>query len=115
MSEVFVFGSNRQGRHGRGAAKEALRRWGATYGVPAGRQGQAYGIVTKELRPHFPPVTLEEVQQGVERFLEYAKAHPEDTFLVTPIGCGLAGFKEDQIRPLFVGSPANVKLPLGWG
>lgn len=111
MADVFVFGSNRQGRHGAGAALQAVLHWGAVYGHPRWRQGDAYAIVTKELRPDWPPVTLREVESEIGDFLLYARAHPEDHFLVTRIGGGLAGFDwPTQIRPLFANAPPNVEL-----
>ena len=109
--EIYVFGSNREGRHGQGAALEARRRHGAVYGQAEGMRGSSYAIVTKELREGFPPVTLLEVEEGVKKFLAYAKDHPSLTFAVTTIGCGLARFTLDQIAPLFQGSPENVMLP----
>ena len=114
MSEVFVFGSNRQGRHGLGAALEARKRWGAVYGIPEGRQGDSYAIVTKELRRSEPPVSLLEVKLGIARFLRYAENHPSVTFHLTKVGCGLAGFNEDLIAPLFKDAPRNVIRPKGW-
>jgi len=114
MTDVFVFGSNREGRHGRGAARTAVLHHGALYRQAKGRQGNSYAIVTKELRPNQPPVTLEEVRKGVDEFLAYAEANPGTTFTLTPIGTGLAGFKVDQIEPLFAFAPANVRQP-DWG
>src|SRR5688572_4221274 len=111
---IFVFGSNREGRHGAGAAKAALKFHGAVYGQAEGRQGNSYAIVTKELRKDQPPVTLEEVQRGVWVFLKYAADHPEVIFQVTPIGTGLAGFKPSEIAPMFKGASSNVLLPTLW-
>lgn len=111
MTTIFVFGSNREGRHGKGAALEAVKRHGAIYGQPEGLQGSSYAIVTKELRKHMPPVTLEEVAAGVGRFLLFSKSKPDWTFSVSPIGCGLAGFTPEQIAPLFRDAPVNVWLP----
>jgi hypothetical protein len=111
---VFVFGSNPQGRHGKGAALTARLQYGAIYGQAEGRQGNAYGIITKELRPGYPAITVEQVKVGVDRFLDYARLNPGLTFKVTAIGCGLAGFKPSQIAPLFKGCPDNVHLPDGW-
>ena len=111
---IFVFGSNRQGRHGAGAAYHARSKYGAEYGVAEGPTGEAYAIVTKELRPGYPPVTLDEVREGVQRFLEYARTHYDLTFQVTRIGCGLAGFTEEEIAPLFSEAPYNCALPEGW-
>lgn len=111
---IFVFGSNREGRHGKGTALEARKYYGAIYGQAEGLQGRSYAIVTKELRQDHPKVTLEEVSQGVGRFLEYARTHPETQFYVTKVGCGLAGFTEDQIVPPFSGATENVLLPTTW-
>lgn len=109
--EVFVFGSNRQGRHGAGAAKRAVQAWGAKPGQAKGRQGMAYAIVTKELRAGEPPVTLAEIGEQVFTFLKYARDRRHERFLVTRIGGGLAGFNwVTQIRPMFDGRPGNVVL-----
>lgn len=109
--KIFVFGSNRQGRHGAGAAKTAVLFHGAVYGQAEGIQGQSYAIVTKELRSGHPPVTLDEVRAGVERFKLFAAQHPELRFKVTAIGCGLAGFQAKDIAPMFQGVGGNVDLP----
>ncbi len=111
---IFVFGSNREGRHGKGAALEARNKWGAIYGKPYGLQGRSYAIVTKELRPCPPhhPVSLAEIELQVVSFLKFAETQVGDmVFHVTPIGCGLAGFKPSQIAPLFKKRPSNVFLP----
>jgi len=113
-NQVFVFGSNRQGRHGKGAAYNAKRNWGAIQGQSSGRQGQSYAIITKELREGWPPVTIQEVAYQIGFFLGYAKEHPDETFILTKIGCGLAGFKEEEIKPFFNWVPPNVKKPEGW-
>jgi hypothetical protein len=108
---VFVFGSNTEGRHGKGAALEARMKHGAIYGQAEGRQGDSYAIPTKELRSWMPPVTLQDIDRAVQKFLLYAKQHPSTEFILTPIGCGLAGFKPEQIAPMFHDAPPNVKLP----
>lgn len=108
---IFVYGSNRQGRNGAGAALYAVRKYGAINGIPEGRSGNAYAIITKELRPDHPPVTLTEVERGVSRFIDYAAAHPELSFIVSKIGCGLAGFREEDIKPMFAKAPNNCILP----
>lgn len=113
-NQIFVFGSNREGRHGTGAAKLAFNHFGAKYGQASGLQGQSYAIVTKELRPSAPSVTLEEVKRGVDTFLEFAKANPDKEFLVTRLGCGLAGFKDREIAELFADAPKNCSLPNKW-
>jgi hypothetical protein len=114
MRQIFVFGSNRQGRHGKGAALEARLKHGAVYGQAEGLQGNSYAIVTKDLRAWYNDgraVTLEEINESVGRFLDFACLHPDWQFNVSPIGCGLAGFTPEQIGPLFIGAPSNVKLP----
>jgi len=109
--EIFVFGSNREGRHGAGAAKYALDHYGAIYGKAEGLQGSSYAIVTKELRHDKPVVTLAEVAAGIGRFLEFAHDNPHLTFNVTPIGCGLAGFDPWAVAPFFTGYTPNIRLP----
>lgn len=113
-NQVFVFGSNRAGRHGRGAAKDALK-WGAKPGQGEGLMGQTYGIPTKGRK--LEVLSLRAIGMAVARFLRFAVAHPESIFLVTPIGCGLAHYKPRDIAPLFWPEgwdswiPANLVLP----
>lgn len=106
--EIFVFGSNREGRHGKGAALTARQKYGAIYGQSSGLQGDSYAIITKELRRDFASVSLQEIRIGVQGLFEFARQHPQWRFNVSPIGCGLAGFKVSEIAPLFDGSPVNV-------
>lgn len=108
---IFVFGSNYTGQHGLGAALHALEQWGAVHGQAEGLQGDSYGIITKELRRGYPRVTLDIVKDGVEKFLKFAAEHDDMEFIVTPIGCGLAGFKVSQVAPLFKDRSKNVLLP----
>ena len=93
-NEIFVFGSNLAGMHGGGAARTARLYFGAVLGNGDGPQGQSYAIPTMQ-------GGVETIQPYVDKFVSYAKAHPEQTFLVTPIGCGIAGFTPDDIAPLF--------------
>jgi len=109
---IFVFGSNLAGRHGRGAALYARIHHGASYGTGEGRQGNSYGIPTKNVRIETLPI--EYIMAGVDRFIAYANKHPELDFEVTRIGCGLAGYKEHQIAPMFAEAPINCQLPEGW-
>jgi hypothetical protein len=109
---IFVFGSNREGRHGKGAAKLALKQFGAMYGTSMGLQGYSYAIQTKELRKGCLPVTLREIRIQVNEFLKFASDHPNWLFLVTSIGCGLAGFAPEEIAPVFTNHPSNVLLPI---
>jgi|GEM_PF-1169011 len=91
--EVFVFGSNLKGMHGGGAARKALD-FGAVMGQGVGMQGQTYAIPTMQ-------GGVNTIKPYVDEFIEFAKNHPEKKFLVTRIGCGIAGFKDSQIAPLF--------------
>ena len=93
-NEVFVFGSNLGGMHGGGAARIAYRCFGAKMGVGVGLQGQSYAIPTMQGGP-------ETIRPYVDEFIDFARQHPETTFLVTPIGCGIAGFTPADIAPLF--------------
>lgn len=106
---VFVFGSNLAGRHGKGAALCARNEHGAEYGVGEGRTGNAYAIPTKDEK--LQPRTRGEIATSVARFLDYARKHLDTTFNVTPVGCGLAGFKPYMIAPFFINHTSNVKLP----
>lgn len=92
--EVFVFGSNLAGMHGGGAARAAVRYFGAIMGQGVGIQGQSYAIPTMH-------GGVNKIAPYVDQFIEYAKEHPQQTFLVTRIGCGIAGFRACEIAPLF--------------
>ena len=109
---IFVFGSNLAGRHGKGAALHATRYYGAEYGVGVGRTGNSYAIPTKSQTLKTLP--LEVITVYVNQFLAYARQNPELSFFVSKIGCGLAGYKETDIAPLFVDAPENCLLPEGW-
>lgn len=115
---IFVFGSNLAGRHGKGAALHARQFYGAVYGIGQGPQGQSYAIPTKDGRDHSIPLSdprqnlpLDVIQAYVAKFLAFARTHPEETFEVTAIGCGLAGYTPEEIAPMFTDSPGNVRLP----
>ena len=98
-NEIFIFGSNLSGRHGKGAAKTALS-WGAKYGQASGIQGKTYGIPTKDASIR-RTLSIEEIKPFVDEFIEFAKANPNLIFLVTEIGTGLANHKKENIAPLF--------------
>jgi len=110
-NEVFVFGSNLSGRHGKGAAKTALA-WGAKWGQASGIQGKTYGIPTKDASIR-RTLTIKEIKPFVDEFIKWAKYHTGNVFFVTEIGCGLAGYKPKDIAPLFFGciDLNNVTLP----
>ena len=93
-NEIFVFGSNLQGLHGGGAARLAHEKFGAIWGQGVGLQGQSYGIPTMH-------GGVDAIKPYVDEFIEFARSHPELTFLVTRIGCGIAGFRDEEIAPLF--------------
>jgi hypothetical protein len=101
--EIFVFGSNADGAHGAGAARTAVEKFGAVWGQGNGLQGQSYAIDTMS---GFTTMARE-----TRRFLAFAASHPELRFLVTKIGCGIAGYTPEQVAPLFRGAPSNVVLP----
>ena len=111
QGHIFVFGSNLSGRHGKGAAKTALG-WGAKWGQAAGLQGRTYGIPTKDASIR-RTLTVTEIEPFVDEFIEFAKNNPNLIFLVTEIGCGLAGHKQKDIAPLFVNAVdvENIYLP----
>ena len=105
-NEVFVFGSNNAGFHGGGAARAAYNKFGAIWGQGVGMQGQSYAIPTMQ-------GGVETIAPYVDEFIEYAKNHPEKRFLVTEIGCGIAGFAPEEIAPLFANAVdvENITLP----
>lgn len=106
---IFVFGSNLAGRHGKGAARDAMKLHGAIYGRGIGIQGNSYAIPTKN--ENIRVLSLPEIKQHVDEFKRFAALHPEMTFQLTPIGCGLAGYKPSDIAPMFDGTPGNVSMP----
>ena len=105
-NEIFVFGSNIHGMHGGGAAWTAYKMFGAEMGNGEGLQGQSYALPTME--------GLENTKKAVDNFIECAKAHKELTFLVTPVGCGIAGYTPEEIAPMFRDAVEleNVYLPI---
>lgn len=111
---VFVFGSNTSGVHGAGAARYARLNYSAQLGVGRGRTGHSYALPTKGAAPQLPTLPLPEVQENVAEFIEYALANPQLEFRVTAVGCGLAGFQNPQIAPLFELAPTNCLMPPEW-
>ncbi|MBR1434281.1 MAG: hypothetical protein IJ584_04115 [Bacteroidales bacterium] len=104
--EVFVFGSNLAGMHGGGAAYVAFKKFGAVMGCGVGLRGQSYAIPTMQ-------GGVETIKPYVDEFITFASAHPELFFYVTRIGCGIAGFRDKEIAPLFAKAVGleNVCLP----
>lgn len=101
--EIFVFGSNASGAHGGGAARFAYDRFGAIWGQGEGLQGRSYGIDTMS--------GLGVFEDQAHRFVAFAREHPELRFLLTEVGCGIAGYAPEQVAGFFAGAPDNVELP----
>lgn len=117
-NEIFVFGSNLQGNHAGGAARFAVLKFGAEMGNPIGLQGQSYAIPTLSQAAIGIPLDklklpISEIGKYVNEFIGFASQHPDMFFYVTPIGCGIAGFTEEEIAPLFSEcvNMENVALP----
>ena len=104
--EIFVFGSNLAGMHAGGAARTACQQFGAVWGQGVGLQGQSYAIPTMQ-------GGVETIKPYVDEFILFAKQNPRLTFLVTEIGCGIAGFTPEEIAPLFEEAKTveNIALP----
>ena len=107
--EIFVFGSNLRGMHAGGAARAAYHKFGAIMGQGVGLQGQSYAIPTMQ-------GGVETIKPYVDEFIDFARQHTELIFLVTRIGCGIAGFRDEEIAPLFAEAHqlSNVVLPPNW-
>ncbi len=107
--EVFVFGSNLAGMHGGGAAYVAFKKFGAVMGCGVGLRGQSYAIPTMQ-------GGVETIKPYVDEFIAFAMNHPELFFYVTRVGCGIAGFRDKDIYPLFAETAKleNICLPKGW-
>ena len=110
-NEIFVFGSNTKGLHAGGAAYYANRFFGAVWGVSDGVTGNTYAIPT--CTPEIEKVGVNELKSSIDRFIQYATENPALNFLVTPIGCGIAGWSVDEVEPMFESAKSlpNVLLP----
>lgn len=111
-NNIFVFGSNLSGIHGAGSARIAYQQFNAKWGKGEGLEGQSYALPTKGERLEF--MHLDEVKEHVNTFIEFAKDQPHLHFKVTCVGCGLAGFTDAEIAPLFIGSPDNCYFDTKW-
>lgn len=109
---IFVFGSNLSGRHGAGAALVAKQKFGAVYGIGIGFIGQSYAIPTKD--KNIQTLPLETIIPFIELFKQFTHENPDKKFWVTAIGCGLAGFKNNQVAPYFIGCNSNCSFPEEW-
>lgn len=109
---IFVFGSNASGYHGAGAALQAKLHHGAKQGIGIGPYGNSYAIPTKSY--NLVSLSRNEIRWYVKDFINYARAHPELTFQVTQIGCGLAGHSARDIAPMFSEAPDNCSFDEAW-
>lgn len=110
--EVFVFGSNMKGIHGKGAAKVAAILFGAKYQFFSGRCGMSYAIPTKD--QNIQTLPIEKIKPYIEEFVRRANKYKEVEYFITRVGCGLAGHKDQDIAPLFKGCGDNVSFPIEW-
>ena len=115
-TECFVFGSNTAGIHGAGAAKEAWKNHGAEYGVGYGlsfdEKGASFAIPTKDR--HIQTLPTAAVERFVKGFLTFAESRPDLTFKISRIGCGLAGFRDQVIAPMFINASENCLFDTKW-
>jgi hypothetical protein len=110
--EVFVFGSNLAGIHGAGAARLAEQRYGAVRGSGIGLCDRSYAIPTKDSQIH--TLSLKAIKGFIAPFMRTVKIMPGTCFFMTRVGCGLAGYKDSDIAPMFKGCPDNVIFPEEW-
>lgn len=109
---IFVFGSNLAGKHGAGAAKFAAKHKGAIYGQGQGFQGTSYALPTKD--SNIKTLPLHTVHFHIHKFIWVAETASTLEFQVTRVGCGLAGFKDEQIAPFFINAPDNCWFDEAW-
>lgn len=109
---VFVFGSNEAGMHGGGAARTAYEKHGARWGKSYGLHGDSFAIPTKDV--DLMPLPLARIDRYVLGFIAFAEGLPKRRFIVTRIGCGLAGFTDEQIAPMFKDAPSNCEFDEKW-
>ena len=114
MPVIFVFGSNLKGIHGKGAALFARNHYGAQLGVGRGRTGNAYALPTKD--ENLVPRSLAEIDADIDIFVEYAWENRSNLFLLSPFGCGYAGYTAQQIAALLKRKdlPSNIVLTKHW-
>ena len=109
---IWVYGSNTAGRQGKGAAKIALHNFDAKHGIGRGPNGRSFAIPTKDDRLEVLPI--DEIEMAVREFIDHARANPSKNYFVTRVGCVLAGYRDDQIAPLFAGAPTNCSFAMEW-
>ncbi len=111
-NQVFVFGSNLAGKHYGGAAKQAADQFGAEYGIGEGMTGQCYAFPT--LDENFNKVSNTQLKASRLYLYKEANANPDKEYLLTKVGCGIAGFSEDTMKKLFKNAPSNITKPKDW-
>lgn len=111
-NEIFVFGSNLSGMHGGGAAFTAYRKWGAEFGIGEGLTGQCYALPTMDYELNVLPIKY--IYDRVNNLFATIRMHPDKTFLITKVACGIAGYSLREIAPLFKHfiSVHNCTLPI---
>lgn len=110
--EIFIFGSNGNGYHAGGAARQALEQFGAVWGIAEGLSGKTYAFPT--LNRNMRKRNIKSLEDSRNKLFVTAEALPEYTFLLTKVGCGIAGFKEEKMAELFSECPDNIVKPEGW-
>lgn len=110
--EIFVFGSNLAGVHGAGAAKQAMSKYGARYGVGVGFTGRCYAIPTKDL--DIKTLSIEQIKSYIFHFVKNTLKYSHVKFFITRVGCGLAGLKDADVASLFKGCSKNCNFPKEW-
>jgi len=111
-NQIFIFGSNILGNHFGGAAKQAYDLFSAEWGVGEGMTGQCYAFPT--LDQNMEKRSEGELQNSIEELYFRASLFPEKEFLLTKVGCGIAGYDEEYMKQLFRDSPENIIKPFGW-
>lgn len=109
---IFVFGSNRAGVHGAGAARTARLKYGAILGKGEGPMGMSYALPTKGFQIEM--ISLDEIREHVKKFIAHADDTPNRNFKVTQVGCGLGGHRAEDIAPMFRGAPSNCYFDSAW-
>lgn len=111
-NQIFVFGSNIAGNHAGGAARQAHEQFGAEMGIGEGLTGQSYAFPT--LDENFQQVSNTVLKAARLNLYKTAEANPDKEFLLTKVGCGIAGYSEERMKKLFANAPNNITKPKGW-
>lgn len=111
-NEIFIFGSNLNGNHAGGSARLAQDKFGAVSGTGEGLTGKCYAFPTLDRK--MQKQSMVELRRSAKRLFEVAEKRSDKVFLLTKVGCGIAGFSEEEIKPLFKDAPKNIIKPIGW-